>query len=137
MLSLAARRADTVALAGLVQAPGQPPGTFHMQTAVQTDERVGFVRAQAGDRADDLELNVLIQAVLVTPDRRAAAAKLIDDLGINLSADEVLETPFLLIGSVDEIAAQLHERRQRFGISHVTVHEPYMTAFAPVIERLS
>ena len=73
MLSLAARRADTVALAGLVQAPGQPPGTFQMQTAAQTDERVRFVRAQAGDRADDLELNVLIQAVVVTPDRRAAA----------------------------------------------------------------
>jgi probable F420-dependent oxidoreductase len=137
MLSLAARRADTVALAGLVQASGQPPGTFDMQTAVQTDERVRFVWAQAGDRADDLELNVLIQAVVVTPDRHAAAAKLIGDFGINLSADEVLETPFLLIGSVDEIAGQLHERRQRFGISHITVHEPYMTAFAPVIERLS
>jgi len=68
MLSLAARRADTVALSGLLQAPGQPPGTFHMQTAAQTDERVRFVRAQAGDRADDLELNVLIQAVVVTPD---------------------------------------------------------------------
>jgi hypothetical protein len=55
---------------------------------------------------------------------------------LNLSNEDVLETPYLLIGSVEEIAAQVRERRQRFGFSHITVHEPYMAAFAPVIERL-
>ena len=50
--------------------------------------------------------------------------------------DEVLETPFLLFGTVAEIAAQLEERRERFGFSYLTVHAPYMAALAPVIERL-
>lgn len=136
ILSLAVRRADTVALAGLVQAPGQPPGTFQMQTAAQADERVRFVREQAGDRAGELELNVLVQSVVVTRDRRAAAGRLVADFGLNLSADEVLETPFLLIGTVAEIAAQLRERRERFGFSSITVHEPYMAALAPVIGQL-
>jgi probable F420-dependent oxidoreductase len=136
ILSLAARRAETVAMAGLVQAPGQPPGTFHMQTAAQADERVRFVREQAGDRAAELEMNVLIQSVLVTTDRRSAAQKLIADFGINLSADEVLDTPFLLIGTVAEIAAQLRERRDRFGFTYITVHAPYMATLAPVIEQL-
>jgi hypothetical protein len=47
-----------------------------------------------------------------------------------------LETPFLLIGTPDEMAAQLRQGRDRWGYSYITVHEPYMRTFAPVIERL-
>jgi probable F420-dependent oxidoreductase len=136
ILALAAQRADTVALGGLIQAPGQPPGTFTLQSAAQADERVAYIRAQAGNRADDLELHVLVQMVVVTPDRRAAAEKIAAEDDLNLTPDEVLETPFLLIGTVPEIAAQLEERRDRFGFSYLTVHDPYMAALAPVIERL-
>jgi probable F420-dependent oxidoreductase len=136
ILALAARRADTVAVGGLIQAPGEPPGTFLLQTAAEADERVAYVRAQAGDRADDLELHALIQMVVVTPDRRSAAAKVAAEQDLNLSPDEILETPFLLIGTAPEIAAQLRERRERFGFSYLTVHEPYMAALAPVIELL-
>ena len=136
ILTLAAQRANTVALGGLIQAPGQPPGTFLLQTAAQADERVAFIRAQAGDRFGELELHVLIQVVVVTPDRRAAAEKAVAEHDLNLTPDEVLETPFLLLGTAEEIAAQLRERRDRFGVSYLTVHEPYMAALAPVIERL-
>jgi probable F420-dependent oxidoreductase len=136
ILALAAQRANTVALGGLIQAPGQPPGTFLLQTAAQADERVAYVRAQAGDRAGELELHALIQAVVVTPDRRAAAAKAVAEHDLNLTPDEALETPFLLLGTAQEMAAQLKERRERFGFSYLTVHEPYMAALAPVIEQL-
>jgi probable F420-dependent oxidoreductase len=136
ILALAAQRADTVALGGLIQAAGQPPGTFTLQSATQAGERVAYIRAQAGDRADELELHVLVQMVVVTPDRRAAAAKIAAEDDLNLTTDEVLETPFLLIGTVPEIAAQLEERRDRFGFTYLTVHDPYMAALAPVIERL-
>jgi probable F420-dependent oxidoreductase len=136
ILALAARRADTVALGGLIQVPGRPPGTFMLQSAAQADERVAYIRAQAGDRAGDLELHVLVQMVVVTPDRRAAAEKIAAEDDLNLTADEVLETPFLLIGTVPEIAGQLEERRDRFGFTYLTVHDPFMAALAPVIERL-
>jgi probable F420-dependent oxidoreductase len=136
MLALAARRADTVALGGLVQAPGEPPATFRLATAAAAAERVRFIRGQAGDRADDLELNVLVQAVIVTPDRRGAAEKTAAEHFPYLSAAEVLDTPFLLIGTVEEIAQQLLERRDRYGFTFITVHEPYMAGFAPVIERI-
>ena len=135
-LALAARRADIVGIGGLMQAPGQPPGTFLLQNAAQADERVAYVRAQAGDRADDLELHVLVQMVVVTPDRRAEAAKLAAEDDLGLTAHEVLETPFLLLGTVPEIAEQLRERRERFGFSYLTVHAPSMAALTPVIELL-
>jgi probable F420-dependent oxidoreductase len=136
ILALAAKRANTVAVGGLIQAPGRPPGTFFLQSAAQADERVAYIRAQAGDRADDLELHALIQMVVVTPDRRAAAEKVAAEDDLDLTAEEALETPFLLFGTVPEIATQLEERRERFGFSYLTVHDPYMAALAPVIERL-
>lgn len=136
ILALAAQRADIVALGGVVQAPGERPGTFLLQTAAQADERVAYVRAQAGDRADHLELHALIQRVVVTPRRRTAAERVVAEDGLNLTTEEALDTPFLLFGTVQEIAAQLAERRERFGFSYLTVHEPFMAALAPVIERL-
>jgi probable F420-dependent oxidoreductase len=136
MLALAARRADTVALSGLVQAPGEPPGTFRLATAAAAGERVRFIRDRAGDRAADPELNVLVQTVIITPDRPGTARKLASERFPYLTPTEVLDTPFLLIGTVEEIAQQLRERRDRYGLTSVTVHEPYMADLAPVIERI-
>ena len=136
ILALAARRANTVAIGGVMQAPGRPPGTFALQTAAQAEDRVAYVRAQAGDRAGDIELHALVQSVMVTQDRRATAAKIAAEDDLSLSPDEVLDTPFLLFGTVPEMAAQLRERRERFGFSYLTVHEPSMAALAPVIELL-
>ena len=53
-----------------------------------------------------------------------------------MTVDDALRTPFLLIGTVEEMAEQLRGTRQRYGFSYLTVHEPYMEAFAPVIQRL-
>jgi probable F420-dependent oxidoreductase len=136
MLALAARRADTVAVGGLVQAPGEPPGTFRLATAAAAAERVRFIRDHAGDRAAGLELNVLVQAVIVTADRRGAAERAAAERFPYLTPAEVLDTPFLLIGTAEEIAQQLLERRDRYGFTFITVHEPYMAEFAPVIERV-
>jgi probable F420-dependent oxidoreductase len=148
VLRIAAERAQMVGLAGVYQVKGQQPGTFRLATAAEVDERSAFVKSCAGDRADEIEWHLLVQAVLVTDDRRAATEELVaehrrefDALGVTdesavITVDAALETPFLLIGTPDEIAAQLRRSRERWGYSYITVHEPYMRAFAPVIERL-
>jgi hypothetical protein len=53
-----------------------------------------------------------------------------------MNADQVFETPLVLIGSVDQIAQTLEERRERFGISYLTVFEKDLVNMAKVIERL-
>jgi probable F420-dependent oxidoreductase len=148
VLRLAARHAQIVGLAGAYQVKGQPPGIFRLATAAEADERSAFARRCAAERADEIEWHLLVQAVIVTEDRRGAAEETaaefrrhFEALGVTdeaamLSADELLETPLLLIGTHDEIADQLRRSRERWGYSYITVHEPYMRAFAPVIERL-
>jgi hypothetical protein len=54
-----------------------------------------------------------------------------------LDVADILASPFVLLGSVDEITSQLRERRARWGISYYVVFEPALDEFAPVIERLA
>ena len=74
-----------------------------------------------------------MQVVDVTDDRRAAAAVLATQVA-GLTVDDALATPFLALGTHDEIAAHLIACRERWGISYYSVRS--IEAFTPVIERL-
>ena len=54
-----------------------------------------------------------------------------------LSVDALLASPMALIGTEDRISETLRERRERWGISYVTVFPEAIEAFAPVVARLS
>jgi len=131
LLTHAARHADIVGFTGLGRT--LPDGHRHaarFQPEVLDDE-VALVRQAAGER--EVELNVLVQVVDVTTDRRAAAAAIVDRVD-DLTLEHALATPFLALGTHDEIAEQLRAAQDRWGISYVVVREP--EAFAPVIARL-
>jgi len=136
VLSIAAAHADVVSVAGAVRLRGRPPGSFRIGTAAEADERVAFARAQAGDRADRIEWHTLLQAVVETDDRDAAAAALAARFGGTVAAADLLDSPFVLIGTVDEMAEQLLRSRDRFGFTHFTVHAPYREVFGAVIARV-
>jgi probable F420-dependent oxidoreductase len=136
VLTIAARHADIIGVAGTYQVAGKPPGAFRLATAADTDERMRFVREVAGERSADVEWHLLVQMVVRTTDRRAAAADMISRLGTEMTVDEALATPYLLIGTPEQMADQLLASRERYGFSYVTVHEPFREAFEPVVERL-
>ncbi|BAH48564.1 hypothetical protein ROP_03170 [Rhodococcus opacus B4] len=136
VLRIAAAHADIVGVAGTFQIPGRPPGTFRLATADEAAERIRFVRTHAGARAERIEWHLLVQLVVETDDRRAAANEIAERLGGTMSVDDVLGTPYVLVGTVEEMAGQLRSHRERYGFSYITVHEPYLEVFAPVIRRL-
>ena len=94
-----------------------------------------LVRDVAGERYAQLELNALVQRVVVTNHRREAAEELASRW-MQLSPDEILESPYVLIGTVDEVIENIQVRRKRWGISYYVIFEPYVDAFAPVVARL-
>jgi probable F420-dependent oxidoreductase len=136
LLALAAREADIVGFTGL----GFPRGAAQVDASgfkpASVDERVAWVRSEAGDRFSALELNALVQRVIVTDDRQQAAADLAAQWPA-LTVEDVLETPYALIGTVDQMVESLQERRQRWGLSYFAVHEWSLDAIAPVVARLA
>lgn len=134
VLSIAARRADIVGInvnlaKGVIDAEAGPDGT-----AARTDEKLRWVRAAAGERFDRLELQVRVHLAVVTGERRSVAEAFGPAFG--LTADEALETPHALCGTVEEIAADLVVRRERWGISYIGVGLDALDALAPVVARL-
>jgi hypothetical protein len=128
-LAHAARHADTVALTmlGRTKEDGQ-----HYEVrweAERLDATVEWVKRAAGERAQDVELHALVQSVLVTDDRRAAAAALAAEL--ETPPADLLATPFLCLGTHEEMARHLLACRERWGISYFSVRD--VDAFAPVM----
>ncbi|WP_314178069.1 TIGR03621 family F420-dependent LLM class oxidoreductase [Streptomyces winkii] len=136
VLDVAAEYADIVSIAGVCQVQGEPPGTLRLGTAAEADDRVRYARERAGERAGRIEWHALVQTVVATDDRREEARRLLDRFGPAMGLDELLECPFLFIGTVDEMAGQVMRNRERYGFTHYTVHGPYAEAFAPVIARV-
>ena len=54
-----------------------------------------------------------------------------------LPPEQVLESPFVLLGTVAHLCEVLHARREQYGLSYIVVFEPSMDAFAPVVARLA
>jgi probable F420-dependent oxidoreductase len=133
-LTLAAREASIVGLVPRARRDGSGLDMTDLSDAA-TREKLEWVRSAAGDRFDSLEIHALIQAVAVS-ERRTAAA---DDLAsrFKVARDVVLETPYVLLGTVEEMCETLRQRRERYGISYLTVFERDMEVFAPVVARLA
>jgi len=133
-LTLAAREASIVGLVPRARRDGSGLDMTDLSDAA-TREKIDWVRAAAGARFDALELHALVQAVAVGGQRTVAADQLADRFKVALEV--VLETPYVLLGTIEQICDTLRQRRERYGISYVTVFERDMEAFAPVVERLA
>jgi probable F420-dependent oxidoreductase len=133
LLSFAAKHADIISILPRSRADGEG---FDVQDAgaASFDQKISWIRAAAMNRFAQLELNVLIQAVMITSDRAAVAEALATQFHAPVA--ELLESPLILVGTTDQIAGDLEARRARFGISYITVFDRDMEAMAPVIERL-
>jgi hypothetical protein len=77
--------------------------------------------------------------MVVTDRARPVAQERADDLrertGIEVTADEILESPHVYIGSVEGLTQKFVEMRERFGISSIMVGD--IDPLAPVVERLA
>lgn len=133
MLTLAAREADIVGLEDH-QFAERATGSSVIHVA-DCAAQVDMVRAAAGERFPELELNVFAARTEVTSESAAAQQRMADSLQLDVS--QVRTSPSFLIGSVDEIVETLQQRREQLGISYVMIFDRVMEAFAPVVARLA
>lgn len=134
VLAFAARHADTVGFVGFVHRFGSPhPDLTHFGWDGVAD-RVEWVRRAAPGRVGELELSVLVQAVVLTDDRTGAGEELTRSFGQPPAV--VLDSPFVMVGSVDGVADHVRRLRDELGVGYVTVFEPYAEPFSRVIEHL-
>jgi probable F420-dependent oxidoreductase len=138
-LTLAGREADIVGLAPRIQKNATLDAAS--LTLAATREKIGWVRDAAGDRFEDLEFNIYPSGwpVVVTDDLRGEARQIIDRLrsrtGVELTEDEIIDSPHLFIGSVDRLVEKFQQLREELGITSILLGD--IGELEPVLERLS
>ena len=139
VLGLAGREAQIVGFAPRI---GAKTGGFRSCTFEATRQKVRWVKDAAGSRFDDLELNTYpaFRPASVTNEPRKAAEELLRKIDerepSGLTVDELLESPHVFIGTVDELVAKFTRLRDELGISNVMVGSG-LDDFAPIVERLA
>jgi len=135
VLGIAAREADIVGINPSLHTGVIDAVTIGGMAADSVDEKVAIVRAAAGDRMSEIELNVRAFLVNVTPDGAAARAGLAGAMGVPVAMLE--DSPFSLIGPPDELIEKLLQRREKWGFSYVIVGQDDVETFAPVVAALA
>ncbi|MFJ8470844.1 TIGR03621 family F420-dependent LLM class oxidoreductase [Kitasatospora sp. NPDC094011] len=135
VLRLAARHGDIVGFIGMRYDP-TAFGGLRLIPRAELAERVAYFDRVVGERAAQVEKNLLLQAVIVTEDRDAAIRH-VAATQLPVPLTELEQTPLLLIGTVQQIIDQVKELRDSFGFSYFTVMDAHQEAFAPVVEALA
>jgi probable F420-dependent oxidoreductase len=132
VIRLAAREADIVTFAPQVNASGRPRLDAVTESALA--ERVMRFRAAAGARHAQVELNVFVFDAAVSDRARSPMAAVAAHL--RRAANRVVQSPFVLYGSRSSLRELLVERRERLGISYISVPGNAMREFAPIVAEL-
>ncbi len=138
VLGIAARHADAVGFTGLGRTLAD--GQRHEPTGFRADRvdgDVAAVRAAAGERLTALESQVLVQTVVVTRDPRGAAEEIVRAHLPALAVDDVLGSPYLMVGTAEALVERLLAQRERWGFTHYTVRPDALGRIEPVIAALA
>lgn len=134
VLRLAGREADIVSLNFNNRMGMIGPDGVQLSTASETLRKIGWIREGAGDRFDQVEIEIGAYFTFVMDNAKPVVAQFGQMFG--LGEEEMRTHPHALFGSVDTICEELERRREAFGISYVTVPMEIADAFAPVVARL-
>lgn len=122
VLRAGARRADVVGLSGLGRTLADGHHHEARWSAGDLRRQLQLVQDEARQADNAPVIEALVQVVEVTQERDAAIQKISGRLP-GASADDLARTPFALIGTYQEMAAQLHAQADEFGISSYVVRE--------------
>lgn len=138
ILRLAGREADIVGVHANLGAGGLHPGLMKGAMQESFTDKLEWVREGAGERFDDLELQIRVLVASIT-ETSAKSREFAERFGggSGLSPDEVLEASVLLVGTVDEIVERIQRRRETWGVSYYVVNQDKMESFAPVVAKLA
>jgi probable F420-dependent oxidoreductase len=137
MLAIAAREADIVGILPKALPDGTISEEITERLPATLAQKVEWVRQAAGERFDELELNMVITPVF-SEHRRQRAEQLARERGWSgIAVEDVLDMPSTFIGTPDQIVEDLLRRRERFGFSYFVVSDASMEAFAPIVSRLT
>lgn len=137
ILSIAAREADIVNIIprGMVAPGGAQRIDLADADPASLVQKVTWIREAAGERFQSLELNLFILDIALNERKEDGIDRLTQRFALN--REQVLKSPHLLAGTVDQIVERLCEIHAEYGISYLVLFDEYMEQFAPIVLQLA
>ena len=133
MLRLAAREADIVSFVPQFNAAGRP--MLRQATEGALVEKVATVRTAAGNRFDQLELNVFVAAAGMVGSGSSLGASVV--AGGMAAVVGPVGSPYVLHGTRARLLEILERRRERLGISFYAIPQAAMESMAHLVEDMT
>ncbi len=135
VLGIAGREADIVSVnfnnsAGKIGPEGVGSGTV-----AGTKQKIEWIKDGAGDRFEDVEIEIAAYFTVVTDHVDAVSGEFSKLFG--LSPEEIQNHPHCLIGPVGQIIESIQQRREELGISYITFGGAVIDDVAPIVEALT
>ncbi len=133
VVTLAGQLADGLQLTGMShQADTGKLQATEFETAAVA-QRIEWLTESAGDRLVDMDLSALVQVTAIGDNTTEQRQDVFKRMGCS---DAVIdETPFVHVGSEQQIIQKLERIREQFGIHHFTCRDP--DGFASVVAALA
>ena len=136
MLRFAGANADIVGVNPSIHSGAVDADAARDAAADRFDQKVEWVKEGAGDRFDEIELNVLVFAATVTDDATGFADMMAPMFGVD--GDTMLQSPAVIAGTHQGIAEQLEARRERWGLSYHVINGPdSLEQMTPIVASLT
>jgi probable F420-dependent oxidoreductase len=135
VLRLAGREADVVGINPNLRKGEITGDAVESALADATRQKVEWVREGAGDRFDDVELQIRYFVAAITDDPVGLAEVVGGAYG--MKPEDTLASGVALCGSVDQCVETLQQRREEWNVSYIVFGEDTFEQFAPVVAALS
>jgi len=135
VLRLAGREADIVGINPNLRAGAVTADAAASASGEETKKKLGWIREGAGDRFDQIELQIRYFLLSITDDALGFATAVAP--GFDSSPEEVLGSGAALLGTIPEMIDTLVARRDEWGVSNIVVGADTFVDFAPVVAALA
>jgi probable F420-dependent oxidoreductase len=135
VLGLAGELADIVSVNFNNSSGTVGAGSIASSTEDETHKKIEWIKAGAGERFDDIELETATYFISVEGRSEITAESVVARTGMELA--ELKRFPHAAVGSVEEICEELERRREEYGFSYITVGDAHLDAYLPIVERLA
>ena len=137
MLSIAAQEADIIGILPIALMNGTISDNPVERMASTIAQKVEWIREAAGDRFEDIELNMIVSLTITEHQQQRAEQVMREREWGSLATQDVLDMPSILIGTVEEIIEKLCILRELYGLSYFVIPDASVEAFAPVVAQLA
>ena len=132
LLAYAAREANIIG----IDPRSKPDGGLDLGdiTEAAVERKIGWIREAAGDRWAELEISIAIWETDRTFHTRSGPRP---PRARGISEEGMAHSPHYLVGDTDEMVETLLARRERLGISYLTLDANQLADFEPIMARLA